>query len=253
MSLSEPKSPVGFGIVQSALVFLAGAAAVLLVASIPVVPKKSSQVGGREVCVAVFGPGSSSTGGFVTASHGDVADIFLRELLAPGNFVMAYSMRDPVDEGGSHASYSIRNSKDGLNIGDLVSRVTHQVRLQNAAATSIMKALLGSRLELDPAACFSPRQLVVFYDPQGSPVGVVELCFTCRKYTLVRPGVPTLFFGRGDLLAVASSLTEAGLAIGQEVPDLATYAAGLQRSRDNWLIWTDEVAAEDEALHQHWR
>ncbi|WP_038166502.1 hypothetical protein [Verrucomicrobium sp. BvORR106] len=253
MNFNEPRSATGFGNVWSPLVSLAGAAAVLIVASIPIVPKPLSQLSGRNACVAVFGPGSQSTGRFVTASHEDLADIFLQELLAPGNFVMAYSMHDPVEEKGSRSDYSIRNSNDELNVRDLVSRVAHQVRLRNAVATSVMKSLLVSRLELDPAACFSPRQLVVFYDPYGSPVGVVELCFTCRRYTLARPGVRTLFFGRGDLLAVATTLKEAGLAIGQEVPDLATYAAGLQRSRDNWLKWTDEAAAEDEASHQHWR
>lgn len=253
MSFNEPRSTMGSDLVRSSLALLAGATVVLLATSIPIVPKVSSEVRGRTACLAVFGPGSGATGRSITASRGDVADIFLRELLAPGNFVMAYSMHDPVEEKGSRSDYSIRNSKDELNVGDLVRRVAHQVRLQNAVATSVMKSLLGSRLELDPAACFSPRQLVVFYDPYGSPVGVVELCFTCRRYTLIRPGVPTLFFGRGDLLAVATSLTEAGLAIGQEVPDLATYAEGLLRSRDNWLKWTDEAAAEDEASHQHWR
>lgn len=247
MSFNEPGSAVGSDLVRASLALLAGATAVLLAASIPIVPKVAPEVRGRTACLAVFGPGSWATGRTITASRGDVAEIFLRDLLAPGNFVMAYSMHDPVEEMGSRSDYSIRNSKGELNVGDLVRRVANQVRLQNAVATSVMKSLLGSRLELDPAACFSPRQLIVFYDPYGSPVGVVELCFTCRRCTLVRPGVPTLFFGRGDLLAVAASLNEAGLAIGQEVPDLAIYAAGLQRSRDNWLKWTDEAAAEDDA------
>lgn len=251
-----PLSCLLAGLAGSGLVLLA---AFLSPASISLSPSQAA----RATCVATFGAGPVGMGAASTRFC-STSDAWLRKYLIPGNFVMAYVLRDPdrdLDrrpdlpgtatggwEWGRMPGYSIRSSNtDEIDMEAVVSRVTHQSRVPEAVARKLMGELLDNRVVLDIAACFTPRHLLVFYAPHGAPVSVVEICFTCRRYVIIQPGEPTLHMGSGDLVAVAEVFAAEGLPLGPGVSSLEGFAEGLRQGREDLVRFEDDQAAEDEA------
>lgn len=191
------------------------------------------------------------------------SEAWLTAAFEPGDFIVAYYLRDPEDkdnrpqvpggdpfvsgDGGAwaeekgavspkkipaaetsrsltHRVLNTSNSQHSVmvDIAALISRKVKEARVSEADAALLVAALLDSKERLNLKDCYSPRHLVLFYDPFGRVKAGLEICFQCESFR-VAPAAREGNWDTGDLLTVARLFDKLGLPLGNEKYTLKAY------------------------------
>lgn len=209
---------------------------------------------------------------------------WLKAAFEPGDFIVAYYLRDPEDkdnrpqlpgddsfgsgDGGAWANgkaaassekppsaetsrsltHRILNTSNSprpvmVDVAALISRKVKEARVPEADAAPLVAAMLDSTERLNLKDCYSPRHLVLFYDPFGRVKAGLEICFQCESFR-VAPAAREGKWDTGDLLAVARLFDKLGLPIGEGGSSIKEYEKALMKSRASLKGYLKESAAE---------
>jgi hypothetical protein len=68
---------------------------------------------------------------------------------------------------------------NGIDAARLKEWTKHSATLDGPQAHRLVEAAFNSKKAYQFAACYSPRNIFVFYDTVDKPVAAIEICFTC--------------------------------------------------------------------------
>lgn len=117
-----------------------------------------------------------------------------------------------------------------LDLAALITRKVKEVRVPEVDAAALMAALMDNPMPLILRDCYSPRHLVVYYDPDGQPKAALEICFECESYRVV-PAVSDRAPETGDLVLVARLFDKLGLPLGKDNLTLKAYEERVREQR----------------------
>ena len=81
----------------------------------------------------------------------------------------------------------------------------------NPAQTKRLEDFVFSDVDpLPHVACYSPHQLFVFYDSEGTAKRAIEVCFLCNGLKTIPP-LPEAQWRKHDLMALAQLCNELGI------------------------------------------
>jgi len=145
--------------------------------------------------------------------------------------VIGYRFKVPSDEvregDAVPSGFSLlRESRvDSKQLAELTEKSVELTKLQ---VGQLLNATFRTTHRTEPAACYDPHHIFLFYADDGSVVGAIEVCFGCTGISTM-PGAPKRQWDRHDFVALAH-LTDA-LGLWREFRTVAQYEA-LQKERD---------------------
>jgi hypothetical protein len=104
-------------------------------------------------------------------------------------------------------------TRDGkLDMATLKNLKLAQATLTPDLVSRLVDSVYGSHGEINPAACYDPHHLFLFYDTADLLINVVEVCFDCTGLN-ARPQIEEPQWYRHDFRELARICDEAGIGM----------------------------------------
>lgn len=117
----------------------------------------------------------------------------------------------------------LKNERTGkIDTAALIASAGKRVKVPTKSLESILTALLDSDTVAREAACYEPHHVIISYDQNGEPLGIIEICFSCVAFRIY-PGGFLIRTDNYDIVEVARVLTELGLPLDEKNTSLKEY------------------------------
>lgn len=125
--------------------------------------------------------------------------------------VVGYRFKIPSDDakGPVPSGFSLL-TKDGLDSKQLASLTIKSAELSPAQVVKLEKAAFSATHRTEPAACYDPHHIFIFYAKDGTVTNVIEVCFSCTGVATI-PSTTEKQWYRHDFVALAYLADELGL------------------------------------------
>ena len=134
---------------------------------------------------------------------------------------------DAKDSGPVPSGFSLLN-KSGVDTKQLAELTVKSVELTKQQIADLLRATFNPTHRVNPAACYDPHHIFIFYSDDGTALSAIEVCFSCTGIATT-PDTPKSKWYRHDFVALAR-LTDA-LGLWLEHRTVAQYEA-LRKEQD---------------------
>ena len=143
--------------------------------------------------------------------------------------VIGYRFRLPTDDakGPVPSGFSLLNEA-GLDTKQLATLTVKSAELTPDQVTKLVKATFSATHRTEPAACYDPHHIFVFYDKDGAVTNAIEICFSCTGVAAI-PATKKDQWYKHDFVALAYLADELGLWLENRT---ARAYDGLQKERE---------------------
>ncbi len=125
--------------------------------------------------------------------------------------VVGYRFKIPSDDakGPVPSGFSLL-TKAGLDAKQLANLTIKSSELSPAQVAKLEKATFSITHRSEPAACYDPHHIFVFYAKDGTVTNAIEVCFSCTGLATI-PSTTEEQWYRHDFVALAYLADELGL------------------------------------------